>query len=84
MCGYNASVPGCRLITSMRPVRRGTNGGVTPLGFAASAGGGLFVGLAFWAAAIVSPTLSGGSATLHSEQWRLIPLGEFLCEQLHV
>lgn len=67
----------------MRPVRRGTNGGVTPLGFAASAGGGLLVGLAFWGAALISPTFAGTSGTLafHSaglQQWRLIPLGAFM------
>eukprot|EP00798_Chlamydomonas_sp_ICE-L_P011205 gene11205-18824_t len=64
-----------RLITSMRPVRRGTNGGVTLAGLAASLAGGMFMGLVFYAAALVSPTL-----WVFPEprlQWKLIPLGLF-------
>lgn len=66
-----------RLITTLRPVRRGTNGGVTLLGLSASAAGGLFVGAAFYAAAAASPTLwviePQRAAAL--AQWRLLPLG---------
>jgi uncharacterized membrane protein len=46
-----------RLVTNLQPVRRGTHGAVTLLGLSASIAGGLFVGLVFYVAAIVSPTL---------------------------
>jgi len=65
------------LITTMRPVRRGTNGGVTAAGLLASAGGGAFVGAAFYAAALVSPTLwiLEGQHAAAVAQWGLILLG---------
>jgi uncharacterized membrane protein len=66
-----------RLITTLRPVRRGTNGGVTLLGLSASLAGGLFVGAVCYAAAVVSPTLwilpTQQAAAI--AQWRLLPLG---------
>lgn len=66
-----------RLITTLRPVRKGTNGGVTLLGLSASILGGMFVGAVFYAAAIVSPTLwiLEGQQAAAVGQWRLIPLG---------
>eukprot|EP00197_Chlamydomonas_leiostraca_P005564 CAMPEP_0202868094 /NCGR_PEP_ID=MMETSP1391-20130828/10182_1 /ASSEMBLY_ACC=CAM_ASM_000867 /TAXON_ID=1034604 /ORGANISM="Chlamydomonas leiostraca, Strain SAG 11-49" /LENGTH=519 /DNA_ID=CAMNT_0049548209 /DNA_START=350 /DNA_END=1909 /DNA_ORIENTATION=+ len=66
-----------RLITNMRPVRRGTNGGVTLLGLSASVAGGAFIGAVFYAAAVVSPTLwiFEAQRALALSQWRLIPLG---------
>lgn len=68
-----------RLITTLRPVRPGTNGGVTPLGVAAGLAGGLFVGVVFFLGGLLSPSsvLHGGSAAWHAAaaQWPIIPLG---------
>ncbi|EFJ52536.1 hypothetical protein VOLCADRAFT_44503, partial [Volvox carteri f. nagariensis] len=66
-----------RLITTMRPVRRGTNGGVTLLGLSASIMGGMFVGLAFYLAGLLSPTLwiFESQRAVAAGQWRLIPIG---------
>ena len=66
-----------RLVTTLKPVRRGTNGGVTLLGLSASAAGGLFTGLVFFLAAVVSPTLWVFDAQRAAAlaQWRLVPLG---------
>lgn len=61
-----------RLITTFRPVRKGTNGGITLLGLAASVAGGLLVGTVFYAAGFLSPS---GNYKLSVKQWVLIPLG---------
>lgn len=46
-----------RLLTTLQPVRRGTHGAVTLLGVSGAAAGGLLVGLLFYCAAVLSPTL---------------------------
>ena len=61
-----------RLVTTLRPVRKGTNGGVTLAGLAASLAGGLFMGLVFYAAGAASPS---GSSPAGAGQWQVIPLG---------
>lgn len=50
---------------------------MTKLGLAASTAGGLFVGLCFYCAALVSPTLLAmpGQAAAAARQWQLLPLG---------
>lgn len=66
-----------RLITSLRPVRKGTNGGVTLLGIAASAAGGLFIGLVFYSGSLISPGIRRSDILFVAakQQWILIPLG---------
>jgi len=47
-----------RLITTLEVVPAGTNGGISVLGTAASAAGGLFVGVSFFVASLLSTQLS--------------------------
>ncbi|PRW20879.1 Transmembrane 19 [Chlorella sorokiniana] len=62
-----------RLITTGRPVRKGTNGGVTLLGFGAALAGGLFMGLVFWLASLISPL--GGAPAAALRRWQPVALG---------
>ena len=57
---------------------QGTNGGVTLAGLAASTAGGLFVGLAFYAAVLACPGVAVDTALREAalQQWVLIPAGE--------
>ena len=57
---------------------QGTNGGVTLAGLAASTGGGLFVGLVFYAAVLACPGVAVDTALWEAslQQWILIPAGK--------
>lgn len=58
-----------RLITTLRPVRKGTNGGVTLLGLGASVIGGVYIGLVFYLTGLLSPSAVFGNAM---GQWPLV------------
>lgn len=62
-----------RLVTTLRPVRKGTNGGVTLVGLLASAGGGLFIGGVFYLMGLLSPTAP--STSINVAQWKVVLLG---------
>ena len=62
-----------RLITTLQPVPKGTNGGVTLAGLVVSALGGLVVGVAFYLALLMS--IDSDTLARAAPQWPLVPLG---------
>lgn len=59
LCARSPEEP--RLITTLRPVRKGTNGGVTLAGLAAALGGGLFTGVVYWLATLIRWVVGGNT-----------------------
>lgn len=70
------SVLGLRpiLVTSLRPVPRGTNGGISLPGMIASACGGVFIGTVYYATQLLL-THEYSLASQSTPQWIVIPLG---------
>jgi len=62
-----------RLITTLRPVRAGTNGGVTLLGMGMSVLGGTFIGAVFVIASLLTPSAVVGDVV--AQAGRLVGLG---------
>jgi uncharacterized membrane protein len=69
-----------RLVTSLflRAVPRGTNGGMSLFGTAASAAGGLFIGAVFWVFSLLLPSTSSPRGVPQSAQYPIL-LFSLLC-----
>lgn len=61
------------MITTLAPVPKGTNGGVTVLGTGASIAGGLFIGFVFWVCGLMCA--EQGPPAVANRQWLLVPFG---------
>lgn len=64
------------LITTLKPVPRGTNGGVSVVGILASVVGGALVGMAYYVTLVL--TTNEDYLTAGPSQWPLIPVGGLL------
>eukprot|EP00842_Homolaphlyctis_polyrhiza_P005815 jgi/Hompol1/6234/HPOL_004893-RA len=65
------------LITTLKPVPPGTNGGITRQGISASLGGGNVIGLAAWLVMLIESYIRSGTLEISDFRMDLIYLGTF-------
>ncbi len=63
-----------RLITTLQPVQPGTSGAITTAGTAASAAGGLFIGLTMFGVSAIQEAINPAGQAIQSHVW-MIPAG---------
>ncbi|GAQ86149.1 hypothetical protein KFL_002730070 [Klebsormidium nitens] len=63
-----------RLVTTLKVVPKGTNGGVSGVGTAASVAGGLFLGVIFYGVGLLTTGGFGQADGAGAEQWKAVPV----------